>query len=120
MKSEVNHLFDCSKEKLTSLLRSHGVAVGRRAKRKHTMQNTKDLPAENNAPATEYDIHDTENYCRLIREFDDYLEDARHRGLGNKECDIVMTFLNWLLVHKDTTLTVKELRGEVKGEIRRV
>lgn len=81
------------------------------------MQNTNDLPAENNAPATEYDIHDAENYCLVIREFDDYLEDARHRGLGNKECDIVMTFLNWLLVHKDTTLTAKDLHGELKGEI---
>ena len=120
MKSEVNHLFDCSKEKLTSLLRSHGVAAGRRAKRKHTMQNTKDLPAENNASAIEYDIHDTNNYCRMLREYDDYLEDARHRGLGNKECDYIMTFLNWLLVHKDTTLTVKDLHGELRGEIRRV
>lgn len=81
------------------------------------MQDTNETLAENNAPAKEYDIHDTNNYCRLLREYDDYLEDARHRGLGNKECDIVTTFLNWLLVHKDTTLTVKDLHGEVKGVV---
>ena len=28
-----------------------------------------------------------------------------------------MRFLNWLLVHKDTTLTVKDLHGEVKGVV---
>ena len=78
------------------------------------MQNTNDLSADN-APA---DIHNTNNYCRMLREYDDYLEDARHRGLGNKECDIIMTFLNWLLVVKDTTLTIKDLHGELKGEVR--
>ena len=81
------------------------------------MPETIEPPAENNAPVKEYDIHDTNNYCRLLREDDDYLEDARHRGPGNKECDIVMTFLNWLLVHKDTTLTVKDLHGELKGVV---
>lgn len=84
------------------------------------MQDNNENPVENNAPATEYDIHDTENYCRVIREYDDYLEDTRHRGIGNKECDTIMTFLNWLLVHKDTTLMVKDLRGEVKGEVKHV
>ena len=117
MKSEVKHLFDCSKEKLTSLLRSRGAAAGGRIGMKTTMQNTNDLPAENNAPA---DIHNTNNYCRMLREYDDYLEDARHRGLGNKECDILMTFLNWLLVVKDSTLTIKDLHGELKGEVRHV
>ena len=116
MKSEVKHLFDCSKEKLTSLLRSRGVVACGRIGRKSTMQNTNDLPADN-APA---DIHNTNNYCRMLREYDDYLEDARHRGLGNKECDILMTFLNWLLVVKDSTLTIKDLHGELKGEVRHV
>ena len=81
------------------------------------MPETIEPPDEKNAPAKEYDIHDTNNYCRLLREYDDYLEGARHRGLGNKECDIVMTFLNWLLVHKDTTLTVKDLHGELMGVV---
>lgn len=31
-----------------------------------------------------------------------------------------MTFLNWLLVHKDTNLTVKDLHGELKGEVEHV
>ena len=117
MTSEKISLFDCSKEKLTSLLRSRGVVACGRIGRKTTMQNTNDLPAEHNAPA---DIHNTNNYCRMLREYDDYLEDARHRGLGNKECDILMTFLNWLLVVKDSTLTIKDLHGELKGEVRHV
>ena len=45
MKSEKISLFDCSKEKLTSLLRSRGVVACGRIGRKSTMQNTNDLPA---------------------------------------------------------------------------
>ena len=119
MRPEEIFLFDC-KVKNKSLPWAHSVSACGRTQRKHIMQNTIETPAENNAPATEYDIHNTNNYCRLLREYDDYLEGARHRGLGNKECDIVMTFLNWLLVHKDTNLTVKDLHGELKGEVEHV
>ena len=107
-------LFDCSKEKLTSLLRSHGVAAGGRTKRKSTMQNTSDTQAENNAPDKVYEIkHNIDNYCRMLREYDDYLEDTRNRGLGNKECDHIMDFMNWLLAVKDADLTIKDLHGEL-------
>lgn len=85
------------------------------------MQNTIEMPAENNAPAKVYKIkHNVENYCRLLWEYDDYLEDTRNRGLGNKECDHIMESLNWLLTVKDADLTVKDLHGEVKGEVRHV
>jgi hypothetical protein len=32
------------------------------------MPETTESQAENNAPAKEYDIHDSNNYCRLLRE----------------------------------------------------
>ena len=118
MKSGKISLFDCSKEKLTSLLRSRGVVACGRIGRKSSMQNTNDLPADN-APAKVYKIkHNVDNYCRLLWEYDDYLENTRNRGLGNKECDHIMEFLNWLLTVKDADLTVKDLHGWVKGEVR--
>lgn len=78
------------------------------------MQNTDNSPAENDAPAKVYKIkHNVENYCSLLWEYDDYLEDTRNRGLGNKECDHIMEFLNWLLAVKDADLTVKDLHCEL-------
>lgn len=112
--SEEKYLYDCFKKNLTTLLRSHGVAVGGSAGRKTTMQNTNDAQAENNAPA-EYDIkRNAEYYCRMIREYDEWLCDAHNRGIRNKECDYIMQFLHWLLVVKEAELTVKDLHGELK------
>ena len=76
------------------------------------MPNTNDTQAEINAPA---DIkRSAENYCRMIREYDEWLVDNRNRGIRNKECDYIMEFLNWLLVVKDADLTIKDLHGELK------
>ena len=78
------------------------------------MPETIEPQAENTVQAKETKVKPgSGEYCRLVREYDGWLEGTRNKGATKREIDHILDFLDWLLVVKEAELKIKDQHGEI-------